>query len=262
MVGFRPTTGSVDMRGVTPLAPEQDVVGPLAFDVATCTAMLEVLLDRPLHHGAPGTTAQGMRVGILTRPGRLDAAVEAAFDETVESLRSAGVEVVECDTVLPRQAGSISLLTMLQSSARLHAATVRKNPDGFGGEARALLTLGESMSRAAVDLVNRARGALVAQTAKLFATERLDAFLTPTTPCTAPTRGAHDVEIGGRSEPVSAALTRFTAWAAAASLPAVSVPVPTSGLPVGVQVMAPPHCEDICVRLAMTIEELTRKKAL
>lgn len=283
VVGFRPTTGSLDTAGVTPLAPEQDVVGAMALDVATCTAILEVLLDRPLHPGNPrevpgdgrsaGSRAfgQGMRVGTLSRLGRLDPVVEAAFIETVAGLRETGVEVVECDTVLARQAGSISLLTMLQSSARLFAKRVHEDPGGFGSQVRALLTVGEGISVDEAKVLCDARAALVARTAQLFTVNEIDAFLTPTTPCAAPPRFVDDIELAGRTEPVSGALTRFTAWASATSMPAVTVPVsgPVSGpigslvatpaLPLGMQVMAPPGHEDICVRLAFAIQELTRE---
>jgi Asp-tRNA(Asn)/Glu-tRNA(Gln) amidotransferase A subunit family amidase len=262
VVGFRPTTGSVDMAGVTPLAPEQDVVGPMAADVATCATVLEVLLGRPLQPSEPPATAsQGMRIGILARPGRLEPAVEAAFLDTVESLREAGVEIIECDTALARRAGSISLLTMLHSSAQLFSRSARQNPAGFGDEARALLTVGDAITDQDAQVLRQGRDTLVARTARLFAENRLDAFLTPTTPCTAPKRFAEDVEIAHRSEPVSAALTRFTAWASATSMPAVSVPAAAPDLPIGVQVMAPPGHEETCVRLAFTIEEHTRKKA-
>lgn len=255
-VGFRPTTGSIDRRGVTPLAPEQDVVGPVAADVATCTSMLEVLLDRRLQP----PSAQLLRVGILARPGRLQADVRQALVDTLAHVRAQGVEVVECDTALPREAGSVSLLTMLLSSAGLHAATARASPGGFGGETRALLTIGEAITDRQAQVLSRARTVVVERTAQLFADNELDAFLTPTTPCTAPARFTDEVDIAGTLEPVSAALTRFTAWASVTAMPAVTVPVPSRGLPVGLQVMAPPRHEDVCVGLALTIEEMTRGK--
>jgi Asp-tRNA(Asn)/Glu-tRNA(Gln) amidotransferase A subunit family amidase len=256
VVGIRPTTGTVDMRGITPLAPEQDVVGPLATDVDTCTAMLEVLLDRPLGPTTGGVA--GLRVGVLARPGRLAADVEQAYVGALEALRDEGADVVTCDSVLFRQAGSVSLLTMLISSARQHAAAVHADPAGFGGEARALLTLGEDLLQHE-GLIARARAALTAATAALFAEQRLDAFVTPTTPCTAPLRGADTVDIGGRPEAVSAALTRFNAWASVTGVPAASVPLPSPGLPCGLQVMAPPRREDVCVRVARTLEQPTRR---
>lgn len=255
VVGFRPTTGSVDMSGITPLAPSQDVVGPLAKDVGTCTAMLEVLLGRPLGI-RPEQGVAALRVGVLGSPGRLDDETATAYAATLERLPALGVEVVHADTDVVRSAGHVSLLTMLEESAALYADTVRAAPTGFGGEARALLTLGERLTEHA-HVLSRARQAVTAQTAGLYRSLDLDAFLTPTTACVAPLRGARTVSIGGRAVPVTAALARFTAWAAVAGLPAVSVPAPVTGLPVGIQVMAPPHREDVCAALAAALETPT-----
>jgi Asp-tRNA(Asn)/Glu-tRNA(Gln) amidotransferase A subunit family amidase len=252
VVGFRPTTGTVPMAGVTALAMEQDVVGPLAVDVTTCVAVLEALLGLPCTPADPSPSA--LRIGVLDRPGRLEPAVADAYHATVEALRGAGAIVVTCETTLAREATSVSLLTMLGSSARLHGAAVRADPRAFGSEARALLTLGEGLP---AGVVAAARVALVARTAQLYAAHSLDAFLTPTTPCTAPSRRAAVVDVGGQEEPVPAALTRFTAWASAVGMPAISVPVSgRPGMPVAVQVMAPPRRERICAHVALLIEGL------
>ncbi|MDQ3156812.1 MAG: amidase [Actinomycetota bacterium] len=257
VVGFRPTTGSIDTGGITPLAPEQDVVGPIAGDVRTCAAMLEVLLGRPLDLNDPAArTVRGLRIGVLTKTGPLDAETATAYVDTLELLESMGVEVIACDTRLAQWSGSVSLLTMLASSAVLHAGAVRADPTGFGSEARALLTVGTGLS-ADTDLINRARNALATATADLFSKHRLDAFLTPTTPCVAPDRRADTVTIDARTEAISSALTRFTAWASVTAMPALSVPVHTSGMPVGAQIMAPPNREDTCARVALCIEEIT-----
>src|SRR5699024_12689735 len=45
VVGFRPTTGLIDMTGITALAPEQDTVGPSAHDVRTSARMMEALCE-------------------------------------------------------------------------------------------------------------------------------------------------------------------------------------------------------------------------
>jgi Asp-tRNA(Asn)/Glu-tRNA(Gln) amidotransferase A subunit family amidase len=92
------------------------------------------------------------------------------------------------------------------------------------------------------------------RTAELFAEHDLDAFLSPTTPCVAPSRGSSTVDLGGRAEAVDAALTRFTAWASATGLPAIAVPVGAGRLPGSVQFMAPPDREDTCLRFAQFIE--------
>ncbi|MQA76790.1 MAG: amidase, partial [Solirubrobacterales bacterium] len=69
VLGFRPTTGAVGLTGVTPLAPEQDAIGPLAAELPTCLAMLEALLARPSTPPADATVPA--RVGVLSRTGRL-----------------------------------------------------------------------------------------------------------------------------------------------------------------------------------------------
>lgn len=253
VVGFKPTTGSAEMSGITPLAPSQDIVGPLAGDVRTAVAMLEVLLRRPVGRNLSAGVA-GLRVGVMTSLGLLDDSTTEAYNATVDRLVALGVEVVSCDTDLPRLAGSVSLLTMLLESACLYAEQVRLTPTRFGGEVRALLTLGEPL-REHAEVIERGRLSLRAQSTELYDAHGLNAFITPTTACVAPLRNSPTVRLGQREVPVSVALTRFTAWASVTGMPAVSVPAYRTGLPVGIQVIARPHDEAACSRLAAAIEE-------
>ncbi len=249
LVGLRPTHGLLPLEGITALAPSQDVVGPIAPDVATCAAVLGALLDAPLP--ALPDSGVGLRVGVLADPGPMDGAVAAAYDDFLDALRRAGVELVHCHEVPTREAGALSVVTMLVESAAAHASTVHADPLGFGGEARALLTLAEDLVGAeTTTLLRRARTTLRADTASLYDQLRIDAFLTPTTSCVAPRRDATHVPLAGREVPVTAALSRHTAWSAATGWPAVSVPVPTPGpLPAGMQLMARPHQEHLALGL-------------
>lgn len=253
VVGLRPTVGSVPGQGVSPLAPTQDVVGPLAHDVATCAAVAEVALGRSL--GRSDTTPG--RLGVLRAPGALDEPTADAWRQAVVGLREAGAEIVVIDSPPLRLAGAVSLLTMLWESAQAYSAVVAADPGGFGGEARALATLGAGLG-GDVAMLAMARSVLRQQTACLFLEHELDAMLTPTTACVAPRRDATTVALGGRHVPVAAALTRYTAWAAATGLPAISVPagVPEA-LPTGVQVMAAPDDEATCLAVAQLIERCT-----
>ena len=254
VVGLRPTTGSLDMSGITPLAPSQDVVGPLARDVRTCAAMLEALLGRPFPLNSAGVS--GLRLGVLSEPGPLDEQTAEAYAAALRDLEENGAEIVPCRTPLIREAGGVSLLTMLQESADLYADVVDADPERFGGEARALLTLGRSLQDRAKALA-RARMRLMAATTQLFAEHRLDAFLTPTTASVAPPRNAATVSLDGRKVPVATALARFTGWAATTGFPAISAPGPGPGLPVGLQVMARPMREDLCLRIAGAFESFS-----
>lgn len=258
VVGFRPSGLSIDTSGITPLAPTQDVVGPIAADLDTCVAMLEVLLGRPLDQppaGASGglTASPGrLRVGVLAGLNGLDEETTSAYRASLRRLDEQGVELVECETDLPRWANAVSLLTLLLEAAEQHAAAVREMPTGFGSETRALLTMGEPLEGHR-DQIRTGRDRVRAHTNALFRTHRLDAVVTPTTACVAPPREAATVELSGREVPVSAALSRFSGWAPVTSRPALSIPVPSEGLPVGLQVMAARWREDRCVSVARAL---------
>lgn len=257
VVGFRPTAGLIDTTGVTPLAPEQDTVGPMALDVQTCAAMMETLSGQKLaaDSDAPGS----IRVGVLAKPGRLDEDVRCGWQWAQRVLSETGADIVEIDSMIFRDAIGVSLTRQLTSSAALYSQLVRAYPQGFGPEARALLTIGDTFQQS-LDPINQAASTLTAQTADLFSKHRLDVIVTPTTPCVAPPRDCTSVTINGRTESVSAALPRFTAWASATGIPAISVPVwpkraGGNGLPTGIQIMAAPNHEHLCVRVARLIEK-------
>lgn len=250
VVGMRPTTGSVPTNGVTPLAPSQDVVGPIAPDVETCRALAEVLLGDDLD-----IDPLPPRIGVIGRVGDLDGPVAAAWAAVVARLTDSGVEVVTVDDVPLKLAASLSLLTMLRESNHVHGAAAARLPCELTGEIRALVGVGEDHLVRTAPLA-AARRVLGRQTADLFATYGVAAVLTPTTPCVAPLREAVSVELAGRTVPVATALTRFTSWASAAGLPAVSVPWWGGPLPVGIQVVAPRHRDAVSLAVAGRIEAL------
>lgn len=100
----------------------------------------------------------------------------------------------------------------------------------------------------------RKRAELVAWCAKIF--ERYDALLTPTTPFTAPpAKGPFPTHIDGEQLPPSSAGT-FTipfnlSWHPAAS---VRAGLTQEGLPVGLQIVAPLHRDDLALQLSRAFE--------
>ncbi len=71
-VGFKPAFGAIPVRGVFPLAPSFDTVGPMARTVADVALVESVLTGRPI----AAARAQGLRVGVLYTTGAEDAFVE------------------------------------------------------------------------------------------------------------------------------------------------------------------------------------------
>ena len=88
---------------------------------------------------------------------------------------------------------------------------------------------------------------------KLF--QRYDAVLAPATPCVAPLIGQKTFILDGRETPLRPNIGIYTQPISFVGLPVVVVPVPTSaGLPIGVQIIAPPWREDIALRIAHRLE--------
>lgn len=253
IVGLRPTWGSLPLDGVTPLCPEQDVVGVLAADAAVCLAVYARLARRPLED-LFGSVA-GLRVGVLTDVGRLQPEVAAARDAAARALAARGAVPVDVRLPAVRVAPAISLVAMLRRSAQVHATQVHADPTGFGSEARALLTLGEHLTSEVDEAVVRARTSLTDALRRVFQDQALHLLLLPTAPCRAPGRRDATVLVDGRSEPVEGALSRLTALASVTGVPAISVPGDRGGstLPVGVQLLAVPAGEFVLGRAAAAL---------
>jgi amidase len=114
---LRPTAGRISRNGLAPLAPSQDVVGPMAADVATLADALTVTagpdLGDPLTLTAPTPLPYGdnvrseqqlsptewrpMRVGVVRSLGPYG----RAADGTTALVRLAGANVELVDVVLP-----------------------------------------------------------------------------------------------------------------------------------------------------------------
>src|SRR5437879_3170642 len=102
VAGLRPTQGTVGMRGITPLAPSMDTVGPIALTVRECLR-IHGLLGGAVEP-APGTLA-GLRVGwpVSLWGDKIDPEVLRLVEESAETLRGADVHIVEIELPLARR---------------------------------------------------------------------------------------------------------------------------------------------------------------
>ena len=87
---------------------------------------------------------------------------------------------------------------------------------------------------------------------KLFADA--DLIVAPATPCPAPLIGETRLEIRGETLPLRPSLGLFTQPISCVGLPVVLAPVTGGALPIGVQLIAPPWREDLCLRAAHALE--------
>src|SRR5438876_791029 len=72
---------------------------------------------------------------------------------------------------------------------------------------------------------------------------------------TAPAIGQRTFVLDGVELPVRANLGIYTQPISFIGLPVVAVPVPLQPLPIGVQIIAAPWCEDVALRIAHALEQ-------
>jgi len=83
-----------------------------------------------------------------------------------------------------------------------------------------------------------------------------DILIAPATPCPATLLGQETIHINGLDLPTRASMGMLTQPISFLGLPVVTVPVTTAtGLPIGLQLIAPPWREDLCLRAAWALEQ-------
>jgi aspartyl-tRNA(Asn)/glutamyl-tRNA(Gln) amidotransferase subunit A len=237
VVGLKPSLGEVPTEGVVPLSFTFDHLGPLTRSVQDAANIWAVLTNQrpaPVEAPSPTSARLGLLGGYFSE--LLDTEVRAGFDAAVARLGRCGF-VTE-----PRSIAGTELITgtyvaiSLAEAAAWHAALLQMRAGDYQPGVRARLAIGEKVLAvdylAALEARERLRLAVDA------ALDGFDALVLPTVAIVAPTLGTSDVTMsGGQQLPVRSAMLRLTQLFNITGHPAISLPVPTNGLPVGLQLV-------------------------
>jgi aspartyl-tRNA(Asn)/glutamyl-tRNA(Gln) amidotransferase subunit A len=262
VVGLKPSLGEVPLDGVVPLCATFDHVGPLNRYVADAASIWAVLAGLPvLRSEAPSPTAikLGALGGYFTA--LLDADVRAAFTAALARLRAAGVAigprtVQETETIIETYV-NISLA----EAAHWHAPTLDSRAADYQPPVRERLEIGRGIK--AVDYLRaRDRRELLIQAVDA-ALDACDALVLPTLPIVAPIHGAATVTMdNGETLTVRAAMLRLTQLFNITGHPAISLPIPTAGLPVGLQLAGRRGETEALLAVATTCERILNEREL
>ena len=290
VVGLKPTYGRVSRYGLVAFASSLDQVGPFAHDVSDAALLLEVVaghdtrdstsVDRlvPPYRQTLEQPVQPLTVGVVREHfgAGLDAEVEQAVREALRVYEGLGATVKEVS--LPNSPHAIAtyyLVAMAEASSNLarydgtlygrRAASSdnlvqmmeRTRGEGFGAEVKRRIMLGTFVLSA---------GYVDAYYLKALKVRRLirddfdrafrecDVIVGPTSPTPA-------FKVGERSaDPLAMYLADvYTVGANLAGLPGISIPCgfTKAGLPIGLQLQAPPFEEEKLLRVARRYERAT-----
>jgi len=268
IVGLKPTFGRVSRRGVLPLADSFDTVGPMVRTVEDAALMLDVMAGHdagdPRSSPAPvdrytaalGSIPSGLRVGRLSGTyfeADLDPAVAAALDEATRACERAGLPVQPVTLRLIEAAQQAQVTVLIAEAAVYHRATYPGREAEYGPDVGTLLAQGAATPPAAVAEARAVLARLQAEVQTLQ--QDCPILLGPAVSIGAPR--FTDVEpTGPRWPEVRRVLTRFSRLFNATGLPTIVLPagLTAEGLPVAVQLAAPPFAEGLLLAVARRVE--------
>lgn len=226
VVGFKPAYGTYPLDGIVPLSPSLDHVGLLARWVDHIVGVHTALTGALVRPQLP------VRLGVDRVA--LDAAtdtVRAAVDGAVEALAARGCELVDITWPDPARAREVSTTVMWAEAAAVNRNLLDEVPHLLGADVLARLMTGASITSGAYDEAVREAAAITAEVRATLAT--VDGVVGPTVPVVAPT-----VETARADDALPARLVSNTRLANLAGVPALTVPLPSTALPVGLQIVA------------------------
>jgi len=287
IVGMKPTYGRVSRFGLIAYASSLDQIGPMTRTVEDSAILLNVLAG-PCEHDMTsmaeptqdwtqslGRGVEGLKVGVPKEYfgesiEGLSPEVRASVQATLEKLEADGAKIQEVS--LPHTSYAIAtyyLIATAEASSNLarfdgvrygHRAEAtdlaslyeKSRSEGFGEEVKRRIMLGTYvLSAGFYDAYYKKAQQVRTLITRDFqdAFKDVDVLITPTTPTPA-------FRIGEKtSDPLQMYLEDiFTISCNLAGLPGISVPGPTDGLPIGVQVLAPHFREDLIFQTAAAIE--------
>ncbi|HXT17359.1 MAG TPA: amidase [Gemmatimonadaceae bacterium] len=256
IVGLKPSLGEVPTDGVVALSTTFDHVGPITRDVADAALIWSVLAEQPMPALDLGRAPRlGLLGGYFTK--LLERDVRSAFDAAIERLRREGAttaprELAHADSIVPAYV-NISM----PEAAHWHGADIDEHANDYQPPVLERLHRGRTIL--AVDYLAAfdTRETLRRAVDDLLAD--CDALALPTLPIIPPSHGQVDAMMGnGETIPVRAAMLRLTQLFNITGHPAISVPVPVKGLPVGLQLVGRRGRTDDLLRVAARCESLLR----
>lgn len=264
LVGLKPTYGRLTRSGSFPFCDSLDHLGPIARSVNSLALSFDAMQGHdPADHAcvnrpAVNTVAElskgtdGLRI---KRAGGYF--INAGFPQAMAAVEKICAALSVDDTVeltgAEQGRAAAYLITNVESS-RLHLQRLQTQPHNFDHDTRDRFIAGAMLPAAWYTRALQVRHWYHRQALAVF--QETDILIAPATPCVAPKMGEKVLTINGIDQPLRPNLGYFTQPISAIGLPSCVVPTidDETHLPIGVQIIAAPWREDLCLRVAKTLE--------
>jgi aspartyl-tRNA(Asn)/glutamyl-tRNA(Gln) amidotransferase subunit A len=258
LVGLKPSRGEVPNDGIVPLSVSLDHAGPLALSVQDAAWVWQVIAGRPVATVAPATP-RGLRLtrlaGYFDAP--LEPAVRAAFIAALDRLTAAGVAIGRTELSSTERISQMYVDIVLPEAAHWHAPYLDSRKDRYRPTVHARISHGRTISAVDyIEAISRCDDFAHQVAARL---ESCDALVLPTLPITAPIIGQTDVVVDpatGASLPVRAVMLKHTQLFNMTGNPAVTLPLASPVLPIGLQLVGHRDRTEALLAVAAACEQV------
>jgi AtzE family amidohydrolase len=259
--GLKPTFGRLSRRGSFPFVASLDHLGPFARTLEDLAATYDALqgpdpLDTRVQPTLwqTGASLSGLRIGVLG--GYFDDHAGPAARKAVAiaaEVLHATPGVVWPDASLARAA---AFITTASEGGALHLPLLRERAAEFEPLSVDRFIAGALQPAAWYLRAQRFRRVYRDKVLALF--RDWDVLIAPATPVQATRVGAETFDLNGQAMPTRPSMGLLTQPISFAGCPVVAAPMwpdGTGGMPIGVQLIAAPWNESLCLRAARVLEQ-------
>ena len=255
IVGFKPSKWRIPTTGAFPLSSTLDSIGPMARTVSACAKADAVMAGEEPHPFEPAPLA-GLRIGVPQGMpvDNLDETVGKRFAAALDDLRKAGARLTDEKMALIDEVAPVNAKGGLvpPEGLAVHSARVEQYGDQVDPNIRVRIDRARAITAGTYLEMIEARTRLAkAMDARLA---DLDVIAMPTCPIVAPTIA--EVEAPDMWSRKNAMVLRNTSLGNFFDLTAISLPIPGSGLPVGLMLVARNGHDHRLFRVAAAVERL------
>ncbi|MDO5666252.1 MAG: amidase [Alcaligenaceae bacterium] len=263
-VGLKATQGLISVKGVMPLSPSLDCIGPIARSVTDCANVFFALTannssdcligEALLENTDPADCI--VSIPAFVESNNLSITMLQALNDVEQELRSMGVKVIEVPMPDLERSGLLSSVVLSVEATSYHQQRLQESPELYGRQVLRRLSRGFGLSGIDYYDALRLRGPVLEEFLKNNL-QGAHALLLPTMP-DMPLLVSQTVD---REQAVLekefSALSWWTRGINFLGVPAISIPVSQSkeGLPLSIQLVGAPYGEMNILRLARLLEK-------
>jgi 1-carboxybiuret hydrolase len=264
--GLKPTYGRLPRTGTFPFVHSFDHLGPFARNAHDLGVVYDILQGPdPRDHACAQRAVEAVGISQLKLSPKRIAVLGGWFQYWAEDQARRAVAHVAAalgaeSTAIFQNAEAARSAAFIIGGAEggaLHRARLIERYDEYDPLSRDRLVAGSLIPASWVIEAQRVRQHALREALALF--EQYDLLIAPATPIPAPLAGTETLTINGRTVPARPSMGLLTQPVSCIGLPVCSVPVwledaQSGGLPIGVQLIAAPWREDICLAAARMLE--------